>query len=638
MCAGFEMSSGRNSNKLNIHMKIGTKKLFVAALYSLTAAVCANAQNLNGTLAPGFYGTPVYVQTINTGFGNSTGANDSYDDNGSGSELDAVYAVVSGGNLYLFISGSLQDNGNTCNIFISDGVSGGQNTVNISDGWGAAGMNGSIFTNNFNANLLFTANDSSGTLYVDQFVLGSSGSVNSYLGGISLSGGVGSGGVGNGSVNGGGPITVGFNNTLVSTMGTSGTALSGSSSGANTTTGLELEIPLSSFGYTGGAVTVFVCIDNGSYNYLSNQFLPGLAVGSANLGTSTFNFSAVPTPTNYVTFTLDMSEQVAFGNFTNTDENPSDPNYGQPVNSIAVAGNDFDGWGTGDQLTNYTILNPTDNNPGLKTNWYIGTFPVVSFLPTQLQWKFRVNNLDGGYEQPVSTAGGNRVTTITQSNTVLPVISYDDEGLGDLVISPLTVNFSVLVTNGTPSDTGYQFVKGSDEVFVNGAWLGWPTWGVDALPPDQQMMEVGTSDVYTNSFVIPRGTSIYMTYKYSFNGVDDENGTGTNHIREIRSYGPVYNFPQDVWSWTVLQPGDSNPYPDPGIASTNIVEPDFGNLQIGAPSGGNLPITWLGRPAVLLQNVNSFTGTWNTLSGTDGTQSTNWPNAGKAQFFRLIKQ
>lgn len=342
-------------------------------------------------------------------------------------------------------------------------------------------------------------------------------------------------------------------------------------------------------------------------------------------------------PTNNVTFQLDLSEEVAIGNFTNTDENPSDPNYGQPVNSVAVGGFNGD-WGTDHQLTNYTILYPNDSNPGLKTNLYIGTFSVQGYLPITFQWKFRVNSLDGGYEQPASTAGGNRSTTVTQPNTVLPIISYDDLGLGDLTLTNITVTFSVYCTNGTPDDTGYAFEKGSDQIFISGSWLGWPTWGYQNLPPDQQMMEVGTSDVYTNSFVVPRGSSIYMNYKYSFNGIDDENGSGTNHVREIRSYGPVYNFPQDVWSWTVLQPGTGNAYPLAGLAVTNIVEPDFGYLTIGAASGGELPVTWLGRPAVVLQNVSSLTtGAWNTLSGTDGTQSTNWPNAGGVQFFRLMK-
>lgn len=162
---------------------------------------------------------------------------------------------------------------------------------------------------------------------------------------------------------------------------------------------------------------------------------------------------------------------------------------------------------------------------------------------------------------------------------------------------------------------------------------------LDVFPASQQMFEVGLSDYYTNSFVIPTGNSIYLDYKYSLNSIDDESGFATNHVREIRSSGPTYAFPTDVWSWTVLQPGSGNPYPLAGLASTNIVEPDFGYLAIQPPSGGSYPITWLGRPGVLLENTTNLTGgSWNANSGTAGTQSTNWPSTGGTQFFRLMKE
>jgi hypothetical protein len=149
--------------------------------------------------------------------------------------------------------------------------------------------------------------------------------------------------------------------------------------------------------------------------------------------------------------------------------------------------------------------------------------------------------------------------------------------------------------------------------------------------------EVGTSDLYTNSWVFARGSSIYVTYKYSADGPDNENGSNTNHVREIRSYGPTYAFPQDSWSWTVCPPG--TPYPNPGIASTNIVEPDFGYLKVNAsaPVGGNIPISWLGRPGVVLQSSSTLPGSWSVVSGTDAAQTNNATNIGGSHFFRLLK-
>ncbi len=604
-------------------MKHKLIKLFAVAGL-LAPALWANAQNLNGTLDSSFYGSPLYVQSINTGFGNSTGGGDA-----SGSELDAVYAQVSGGNLYLFIAGCFQNNGNHLNVFVAGGGS-GQNTLAVPTTGTLKAMNGSIFTNGFQATWAFDMNDSGGTLYSEEYTLSGTAS-GGYVGPLTES----SPGIAAGSD--GGVASLYLNNTLVSGMGTGNAALTaGPNTGANTSTGLEMVIPLSAINYTGGSVNVLVDINAGGDSYLSNQFLPPLAVGASNLGGTTFNFSAIPTPTNYVTFQLDLSEQVSFGNFTNTDENTNDVDFGLPANSVA-AGGSFNGFGTGDQLTNYTILNPNDSNPGLKTNLYIGTFPITGFLPTAFQWKFRVNNLDGGYEQPVSTSGGNRSTTLTNQTTILPVLSYDDLGLGDLVVSNTTVTFTLYMTNGTLTELNggtYQYNNQSDSIYVNGPWAGWD-WGI-SIPANQQMVEVGASDYYTNSWVFPRGSSVYVTYKYSLDGTDNENAQNTNHIREIRSYGPNYSFPTDVWSYTVLYPGCSTPYPLAGLAVTNFVEPDFGYLTIGALSGGSLPINWLGRPAVQLQNSPDLVN-WNSLGATDATESTNWPNTGGNQFFRLIK-
>jgi hypothetical protein len=151
------------------------------------------------------------------------------------------------------------------------------------------------------------------------------------------------------------------------------------------------------------------------------------------------------------------------------------------------------------------------------------------------------------------------------------------------------------------------------------------------------MVEVGLTDDYTNYMTIPAGQSLNLTYKYSINGLDDENGAGTNHMRYIRNYGPIYSFPSDVWSLTVCPPGTA--YPNPGITATNIQEPSYGYLKVGTPSGTTVPVTWLGRPGVQLVNRSSLTtGSWHANAGTDGTQSTNWPNAGDTQFFRLLKQ
>ena len=241
----------------------------------LGAAACAIAQNLDGTVSSSFYGAPLAVQTINTGFGANSAA-----DSGTGSELDAAYGKISGGNLYLFLAGNVQNNGNHLNVFISGGTA-GQNTLNAPAGSNLASMNGSVFSPGFNATFGFDVNDFSGTLYGEEDYLTGI-PTGSYVGAIAST----STGIYAGTFSAG-VTSLYVNNNHVSTMGAAGTALSGATSGANTTTGFELVIPLGAIGYSGGNIEVLADI-NGAGSppnvYLSNQFLTGLAVGTANVG------------------------------------------------------------------------------------------------------------------------------------------------------------------------------------------------------------------------------------------------------------------------------------------------------------------------------------------------------------------
>jgi hypothetical protein len=258
---------------------------FIAICWLLAGSAQA-AITVDGSLDAG-YGTPLAVQTINTGFGNATGG-----DGTGGSELDAAYGVVQGGNLYLFLSGVFQNNGNHANIFIAGGAA-GQSTLSAPSTASLATMNGSVFSSGFQATYAYDMNDYQGTLYNEEYIYGGPGALaGGYVGSVSQT----STGIGSGVPSGGGftaYATIGLNNTHVSTMGASGAAANQAQAAA-VTTGLELAIPLSVIGYTGGPILVLADINGGGDNYLSNQFLPGLAVGSANMGTAGFNFGSTP--------------------------------------------------------------------------------------------------------------------------------------------------------------------------------------------------------------------------------------------------------------------------------------------------------------------------------------------------------
>ena len=249
-------------------------------------AMYAHAQYLNGTLDSAFYGSPLAIQTINTGYGNSTVGDGT---SAGGSELDAAYGAISGGNLYLFLAGNLEDNGNHLDLFIAGGAP-GQNTLNVPNTASMVNMNGSVFSPGFQATFALNVNDSSGVNYVEEYSLTGTPS-GGYVGSIPLSGGIGTGTPG--------ISTIALNNTHISTMGAMGAAAN-TAAMLSTTTGFEFAIPLSAIGWTGGSVMVLTDINGTSDNYLSNQFLPGLPVGTQDLGgtygptSGQFNFSNTP--------------------------------------------------------------------------------------------------------------------------------------------------------------------------------------------------------------------------------------------------------------------------------------------------------------------------------------------------------
>ena len=265
----------------------------IPVLFFLLAlgGLAASAQvTVDGTLnnSDG-YGNPVTTQTINTGFGDNTSSSGT---SSGGSELDAVYSVATNGYLYLFIAGNLQANGNNIDVFIADGQAGGQQVLQIGGSPGEAAMNGSTFSSGFTPNVMFTFTNSATTLTVDQVVLSGSSGTESLLGNVTLNHGV-----GNNQNLGGVGIAVGFNNkNTAGVNGNTGTSASQSAADA-VTTGLELGIPLSALGNPTNSVQVLICINGNGYTFLSNQFLPGLAVGTGNLGSGSagvFNFGSTP--------------------------------------------------------------------------------------------------------------------------------------------------------------------------------------------------------------------------------------------------------------------------------------------------------------------------------------------------------
>ena len=98
-----------------------------------------------------------FLQGNYTGFGNETdGTVDGSGPNGGGSEIDGIYLAKDGTNLYIFIAGNLENNGNAMDLYIDTGA-GGSGTLSGGSGDGGFiidGQSGQVFDTGFDADYL----------------------------------------------------------------------------------------------------------------------------------------------------------------------------------------------------------------------------------------------------------------------------------------------------------------------------------------------------------------------------------------------------------------------------------------------------------------------------------------------------
>ncbi|GAB4191988.1 MAG: hypothetical protein Kow00105_06050 [Phycisphaeraceae bacterium] len=252
----------------------------VSAVAALTMAGHANAVVLDGSIAGDGYGSAVSVQTVETGFGDNF------------SELNAAYAQVSGGVLYLALTGNLEGNFNKLNVFI-DSVAGGENVLTNdannggnnpeNDGW-AQRHAGMTFDTGFDADYLIilrNGNFGGDRFDIDYAVVG--GGLGAFEAASDVFGGTLTGANANAlPING---IGVAFDNSNVAGIGgTAGNAADPVAAQA-VQTGIELAIPLAALGNPNPAdIKVSAMINGSNHDFLSNQILGGLPVGTGNLG------------------------------------------------------------------------------------------------------------------------------------------------------------------------------------------------------------------------------------------------------------------------------------------------------------------------------------------------------------------
>jgi hypothetical protein len=220
----------------------------------------------------GIYGNARTLQTVDTGFGDNS------------NELDAAYAIIQSGTLYLLVTGNLEANFNRLEIFI-DSKAGGQSVFDSSGNDNTGRMDGMIFDAGFTADyhLDIRRGDNGGNLTFDlDFANLGAQSASGYVDIMNNSGIDGAGSTGTG-VNAN-PIFVGYNNSNTAGVGGLNGAAADQDAAAAVTTGLEVAISLSDLDYQGGDLSIMVGLNGSGHDYWSNQFLGGMPIGQGNVG------------------------------------------------------------------------------------------------------------------------------------------------------------------------------------------------------------------------------------------------------------------------------------------------------------------------------------------------------------------
>jgi len=241
------------------------------------------------------YGLPNAVQNTQTGFGDS---DIGMPDFANGSEIDAGYAIIDNGYLYIMLPGNLESVFNKIDIFI-DARDGGQNTLRNDnsdvdfDGLNRMGDDGSgnglTFDAGFDADM-WVSMTCGGEVFA---TYGSYAELYTTGAGFGMPVGEGTSGEA-GAIVGKTGLTLALDNSNIAGVGYG----EGAGCGEAVTTGIEVAIPLYLFNWDGEAGDVTsakICafINNGGHDYMSNQVIGGLG-GSGNLGDPRYvNFETI---------------------------------------------------------------------------------------------------------------------------------------------------------------------------------------------------------------------------------------------------------------------------------------------------------------------------------------------------------
>jgi hypothetical protein len=253
------------------------------------------------------------------------------------------------------------------------------------------------------------------------------------------------------------------------------------------------------------------------------------ATSGASLVLPTPFFGDAGTAQSYdITFQVDVSQQIALGNFI------------PGTSSVEVRGN-FNSWSGGTALTaDPTILRT--NQYGLVTsNVWKGTVTISGSPNGASAFKYVILNPGTQWESPSSAnanSGGNRY--FDNLPQTLPVVDYADAPFAP--ISQVTFNVDMSVVAIT--DTNYN----SASVTLNGDFNGWGSGVAMTNNPS-----AANTNIYSAVVSSGAGTTINYQYRYTqissggtvydhLNGANGGNGNRTFQVPSINTNLPASMF------------------------------------------------------------------------------------------------
>lgn len=415
------------------------------------------------------YGTPLAVQTVQTQFGNNQ------------SELDALYANITGGKLHLFFAGNQESNYNKLVVFF-DTKSGGQNTIlqssPIQDNY-----TGMKFDAGFSADysMILNRGDGDNSYYADFSELPTAGGgFGGYAGKVMIPGP--SSGLpqqGGGFLTEGAPgmpsIELGYNDA--NTGGVSGGDQAGDQeAAAAVTTGTEFSFDLTSLGITGD-FKVMAFINGSGHDFASNQFLPGLPAPQGNLGN---NGAGGLSNVDLTAFAGDQFVNIP---------------YSASVNSWAVAGGGS--WNSGANWSLGAVPNGTTAQAVLSGPAGAGTRVITLDADVTVQ-RLTFDNATAGYN--VSSPG----TLTVNASPLLPALAVL---AGNHTISaPVTLlnNTRVEVAAGTSLALTGAVTASNQDLFVSGGG----SFTMPATSLNSYTVNSGTLKLTGSNNAVVRGATV----------------------------------------------------------------------------------------------------------------------------------